>query len=79
MSVIVRDPEGCLLLFCKGADDVIFERLNEKNDNFKSITRQHMNEYGEAGLRTLAVAFRELEENEYAQWQVMMFLFNPLG
>lgn len=69
MSVIVRDPEGCLLLFCKGADDVIFERLNEKNDNFKSITRQHMNEYGEAGLRTLAVAFRELEENEYAQWQ----------
>ncbi|MCO5566584.1 hypothetical protein L7F22_020261 [Adiantum nelumboides] len=69
MSVIIR-KEGCLLLFCKGADDVIFDLLDENNSkDSRNITRQHMNEYGEAGLRTLAIAYRELEENMYAQWQ----------
>ncbi|KAI5081761.1 hypothetical protein GOP47_0001504 [Adiantum capillus-veneris] len=69
MSVIVRKG-GRLLLFCKGADDVIFELLDENNSkDLKNITRQHMNEYGEAGLRTLAIAYRELEENMYSEWQ----------
>lgn len=27
-----------------------------------------MNEYGEAGLRTLALAYRKLEESEYDAW-----------
>lgn len=27
-----------------------------------------MNEYGEAGLRTLALAYRKLEESEYTAW-----------
>ena len=27
MSVVVRDPEGRITLYCKGADTVIFERL----------------------------------------------------
>ncbi|MCO5591965.1 hypothetical protein L7F22_045958 [Adiantum nelumboides] len=69
MSVIIR-KEGRVLLFCKGADDVIFELLDENNSkDFRNITRQHLNEYGEAGLRTLVIAYRELEENMYAQWQ----------
>ncbi|KAH6556188.1 hypothetical protein KP509_1Z197900 [Ceratopteris richardii] len=69
MSVIVRTPDGSLLLFCKGADDVIFDLLDKNNKDYVSITRKHMNEYGEAGLRTLAVAYRELDEKIYADWQ----------
>ena len=33
----VRDPEGGLKLFCKGADLVIFERL-QANDPHRDIT-----------------------------------------
>ncbi|KAJ1268163.1 hypothetical protein BS78_07G115800 [Paspalum vaginatum] len=69
MSVIVRTEDSRLFLFCKGADSVIFERLSK--DNGKACltkTKCHINEYSEAGLRTLALAYRELTEEQYALW-----------
>lgn len=35
---------------------------------YEEATTRHLNEYGEAGLRTLALAYRKLEESEYATW-----------
>lgn len=32
------------------------------------VTSRHLNEYGEAGLRTLALAYRKLDEQEYSDW-----------
>lgn len=29
MSIIIKDPEGSIILMCKGADSVIEERLSE--------------------------------------------------
>ncbi|KAI3452964.1 hypothetical protein Pfo_009627 [Paulownia fortunei] len=65
MSVIVRDEEGKLLLLCKGADSVMFERLAENGREYEEQTREHVNEYADAGLRTLILAYRELSEEEY--------------
>ncbi|CAH8348235.1 unnamed protein product [Eruca vesicaria subsp. sativa] len=65
MSVIVEDEDGKLLLLCKGADNVMFERLSKKGREFEEETRDHVNEYADAGLRTLILAYRELEEKEY--------------
>ncbi|ESW10347.1 hypothetical protein PHAVU_009G201600 [Phaseolus vulgaris] len=65
MSVIVRDEEGKLLLFSKGADSVMFERLGSNGREFEEKTKQHIDEYAEAGLRTLILAYRELDEEEY--------------
>lgn len=31
-------------------------------------TTKHLTEYGEAGLRTLAVGYRKLDEEEYTAW-----------
>lgn len=31
-------------------------------------TTKHLNDYGEAGLRTLALAYKKLDEAEYAAW-----------
>ena len=31
-------------------------------------TTRHLNEYGEAGLRTLALAYRKLDDQEYSDW-----------
>uniref|UniRef100_A0A1J3H2W1 Phospholipid-transporting ATPase n=1 Tax=Noccaea caerulescens TaxID=107243 RepID=A0A1J3H2W1_NOCCA len=65
MSVIVRDEDGKLLLLCKGADSVMFERLSRNGRKYEEETRDHVNEYADAGLRTLILAYRELDEKEY--------------
>ncbi|KAG0465417.1 hypothetical protein HPP92_019581 [Vanilla planifolia] len=70
MSVVVRDESGLILLFCKGADSVIFERLSKDGRIYEDNTRKHLNEYGEAGLRTLALAYRKLGESEYNSWNI---------
>ncbi|XP_042413371.1 putative phospholipid-transporting ATPase 9 [Zingiber officinale] len=68
MSVIVRDEEGKLLLFSKGADSVMFERLAKDGREFEQSTREQINEYADAGLRTLVLAYRELDEEEYMEF-----------
>uniref|UniRef100_A0A2P2MIP3 Phospholipid-transporting ATPase n=1 Tax=Rhizophora mucronata TaxID=61149 RepID=A0A2P2MIP3_RHIMU len=65
MSVILRDEEGMLLLFCKGADSVMFERLAKNGREFEKRTKEHISEYADAGLRTLVLAYRYLDEEEY--------------
>ncbi|KAK7265044.1 hypothetical protein RJT34_32660 [Clitoria ternatea] len=68
MSVIVRDEEGKLLLLSKGADSVMFERIAKNGREFEEKTKQHISEYADSGLRTLILAYRELEEEEYNQF-----------
>lgn len=68
MSVIVRDEEGKILLLCKGADSVMFERLSKDSSSFEEATWKHVNEYADAGLRTLILAYRELDEEEYRKF-----------
>ncbi|XP_074336639.1 putative phospholipid-transporting ATPase 9 [Apium graveolens] len=65
MSVIIRNEEGKLLLLCKGADSVMFERLANNGREFEDETREHVNEYADAGLRTLILAYREVSAEEY--------------
>jgi len=65
MSVIVRDPEGRILLFSKGADSVMFRRLAPAGRKFEEETKRHINEYSDSGLRTLVLAYRVLDEKEY--------------
>ncbi|XP_058183035.1 putative phospholipid-transporting ATPase 9 [Rhododendron vialii] len=68
MSVIVRNEEGKLLLLCKGADSVMFERLAKNGREFEEETKAHVNDYADAGLRTLILAYRELDEEEYKKF-----------
>ncbi|KAL1293214.1 hypothetical protein HN51_053864 [Arachis hypogaea] len=68
MSVIVRDEEGNIILMCKGADSIIFDRLAKNGKKYLESTTRHLNEYGEAGLRTLALSYKRLDEEEYSAW-----------
>lgn len=43
----------------------MFERLSEDSNNFEKDTKKHVDEYADAGLRTLILAYRELDEEEY--------------
>ncbi|XP_027360109.1 putative phospholipid-transporting ATPase 9 [Abrus precatorius] len=65
MSVIVKDEEGKIWLLCKGADSVMFERLAKDGREFEEKTLEHVHEYADAGLRTLILAYRELDEEQY--------------
>ncbi|XP_039016955.1 probable phospholipid-transporting ATPase 8 isoform X1 [Hibiscus syriacus] len=69
MSVIIRSPEKQLLLLAKGADSVMFERLSEHGRMFKVQTKEHIERYSEAGLRTMVVAYRELDDDGYKMWE----------
>ncbi|KAK9845741.1 hypothetical protein WJX81_001079 [Elliptochloris bilobata] len=72
MSVIARTPEGKIMLYCKGADTVIYERLdtgNPLNAELRPVTRAHMEGFGAAGLRTLCLASAELDPDFYDEWQ----------
>ncbi|EMS61035.1 Phospholipid-transporting ATPase 6 [Triticum urartu] len=68
MTVIMRDEDNRIVLLCKGADTIIFDRLAKNGRLYEPDTTKHLNEYGEAGLRTLALSYRMLEESEYESW-----------
>ncbi|KAG9148898.1 hypothetical protein Leryth_024866 [Lithospermum erythrorhizon] len=69
MSVIVKNHENQLLLLSKGADSVMFERLSSNGRSFEAETRDHIKQYSEAGLRTLVLAYRYLDEKEFKDWE----------
>uniref|UniRef100_A0AAX7UGC0 Phospholipid-transporting ATPase n=1 Tax=Astatotilapia calliptera TaxID=8154 RepID=A0AAX7UGC0_ASTCA len=69
MSVIVRSPEGKLTLYCKGADTMIFERLHPSCNKLMEVTTNHLNEYAGDGLRTLALAYKDLDKTYMIDWK----------
>uniref|UniRef100_A0A663N7L0 Phospholipid-transporting ATPase n=2 Tax=Strigidae TaxID=30459 RepID=A0A663N7L0_ATHCN len=68
MSVIVRSPEGDLTLYCKGADTILYELLHSSCDTLKEETTEHLNEFAGEGLRTLVVAYKNLDEDYFQDW-----------
>ena len=69
MSVIARDPKGQIVLFCKGADSVIYERLAHDHDpTLKATTLKDLETFANGGLRTLCIAQRYLDEEEFESW-----------
>lgn len=72
MSVIVRQPDGRILMICKGADTVIYQRLAKDHDqNLEQATERDMEEFANSGLRTLCIAYRYLPEEEFVQWAAL--------
>lgn len=67
MSLIVQDPSGKILVLCKGADTVIYERLSPQ-----SILREELllilEEFATEGLRTLCFAYTEISKAKYDEW-----------
>lgn len=51
-----------------GMCSIIFDRLSKNGRMYEEATTKHLNEYGEAGLRTLALAYKQLDESEYSAW-----------
>lgn len=60
LSLLVRFVFSC---------SVMLERLSKSSQDFVAVTMDHIKRYAEAGLRTLAVAYRELGEEEFSSWE----------
>ncbi|KAK0729767.1 hypothetical protein B0H67DRAFT_477359 [Lasiosphaeris hirsuta] len=70
MSSIIRMPDGRIILFCKGADSVIYSRLKKgEQKELRAETAKHLETFAIEGLRTLCIAERELSEEEYLDWR----------
>ncbi|KAI9809312.1 MAG: hypothetical protein M1825_002603 [Sarcosagium campestre] len=70
MSAIIRMPEdNRILLFCKGADSIIYSRLRSgEQPELRQSTAEHLEMFAREGLRTLCIAQRELSDEEYQLW-----------
>ncbi|KAJ3342262.1 hypothetical protein HDU93_002735 [Gonapodya sp. JEL0774] len=78
MSVVVQTDTGLILLLCKGADSVIFERLSgsdglnpmhrEMKLFFEDETLLHLEQFASEGLRTLCIAYRVISGDVYEAW-----------
>ncbi|TRM59777.1 hypothetical protein BD626DRAFT_408683 [Schizophyllum amplum] len=70
MSVAVRAPDGRIILYCKGADSVIYERLRADHDPaLKDATAKDMEAFANSGLRTLCIAYKEMDEHAFMEWE----------
>mmetsp|Transcript_6396 Transcript_6396/g.8898 ORF Transcript_6396/g.8898 Transcript_6396/m.8898 type:complete len:1206 (+) Transcript_6396:189-3806(+) len=68
-SVIVRTPEGNIVLYAKGADSKMYQTLREfGSEELKKKTLHDLNAFSEIGLRTLVVAKRDLDPEWYKEW-----------
>jgi magnesium-transporting ATPase (P-type) len=69
MSVIIRTPNKKIKILCKGADSVIYERLHPASKDVE-ITETFLENFGNEGLRTLALAEKVISEEEYGEWAI---------
>uniref|UniRef100_A0A4W3HIE8 Phospholipid-transporting ATPase n=1 Tax=Callorhinchus milii TaxID=7868 RepID=A0A4W3HIE8_CALMI len=67
MSVILRDPDGNIKLYCKGADTVIYERLHPNNPK-RDCTEEALVDFATQTLRTLCLTYKDISEAEYSIW-----------
>lgn len=68
MSVILRDKDGVIKIFCKGADNVMLQRASTSNQEYINVTIEHLEMFAKDGLRTLVLAYRVISDDEYQAW-----------
>ncbi|CAF0928304.1 unnamed protein product [Rotaria sordida] len=65
---VIIKKDGRITLYCKGADSKIKERLNPSEKDIMAETEEHLTKFANDGLRTLCLAWKDLDEIEYRRW-----------
>lgn len=70
MSIIALLPDGDYYIFCKGADTIILEILNEKSAKSEELKNslKGLEALARDGLRTLCFAYRKLDKDFALEW-----------
>ena len=72
MSIIVKTPEGKIMLYTKGADTTLLSRMDNNdtdNDYYILLSHHHLHSFSTEGLRTLILAKKELDPKIYEEWK----------
>lgn len=67
-SIICVHPSGQLVLYSKGADVAIYQRLENNRSTTALETWSYLEKFASAGHRTLCVAYRFLDVDMYNSW-----------
>ena len=67
-SVVVQTEEGELVLLVKGADASMMPFIDQSSCPFFKATQEHIDKFGDQGLRTLVFAGRRIDPEWYAHW-----------
>ncbi|KAL7743084.1 hypothetical protein ACLKA6_015012 [Drosophila palustris] len=68
MSVIVRDEGGKKWIYTKGAESYVFPLCANSSADMVVKTDSHISDFARLGLRTLAIARREISDAEYQEF-----------
>ena len=70
MSIIVKDKDDKIWLYCKGADNIIFSRSDKvlKNGKDVSFLEKAVDNFAVQGLRTLVLARKKITQLEYSKF-----------
>ena len=70
MSIIIRNKNNVIKLYSKGADCEISKRMskNSKNDIYSNFTLKCVDKLSCKGYRSLMIAYKIIEEDEYIKW-----------
>ena len=70
MSVIVKSPTGEIYVYAKGADSMIEQLLckEDKHSALLTSTNGFLRQFACKGLRTLMIAYKEISEEYYNNW-----------
>ncbi|XP_053556078.1 phospholipid-transporting ATPase IC-like [Bombina bombina] len=66
MSILVREQDGKIKLYTKGADDIILQRIHASCQT--DILVGALDGFAVETLRTLCLAYKEVTESDYAKW-----------
>lgn len=68
MSVVVRDTDGLIKIFTKGADSVMMDRLRANQDFLVDQTDTHMRDFSIEGLRCLIISYAVISDKNFLEW-----------
>ena len=66
MGIVVRDENGKIFFYCKGAENVMRDLVFNK---YKNVIDSTANDLAKKGLRTLVLSRKELSNELYEKWR----------
>lgn len=68
---VILEKDNRVYVYCKGADNIILERLRHKDTKTVKTTQERIEHWSVEGLRTLLFARREIRKEDYEKWAKM--------
>lgn len=73
MSVIVKAPNGQIIMYTKGADTIMFNLVSpQENSEYITQLTNQINGWAEQGLRTLVCGWRVISEEEWNDYKARL-------